>query len=261
MRFTKHILPLIKFKISFYLYAPLSKVKGQYIDKNGLRILKDISDLLELEKIQYWLDGGTLLGVVRDNKLIDGDIDIDIGILIEDAEVLYLCLLNSQYNICYFYEDSKSNKCIIRAEKYNVGVDFEIFKNNGKCYYRDSPRPLPRNIKNINSNQLAVIRYEFDNDLINNLVHINFFGVRLMIPKNYDSYLSVPYSNWRVREKLSIYSQKNFGQSVCEYKHHNSSAFYKEDEFLYFFNVAPSTIRSGFTDLIKILKDIILFWR
>ncbi len=259
MSFAKYILWLIKFKISFYVYLPLSKLKGHYIDKNGLRILKDISDLLELEKIQYWLDGGTLLGVVRDKKLIDGDIDIDIGILIEDVEVLYLCLLNSQYNICYFYEDSKSNKCIIRAEKYNVGVDFEIFKNNGKCYYRDSPRPPPKNIKNINRNKLAVLRYEFDNDLINNLVLINFFGVRLMIPKNYDSYLSVYYSDWRVREKLRTYSQKNFSQSVCEYKHHNSNAFYKEDEFLYFCNVAPSTIKSGVTDLINMLKNIILF--
>jgi len=261
MNFAKYILRLIKFKVSFYVYSPLSKLKGQYIDKNGLRVLKDISDLLELEKIQYWLDGGTLLGVVRDNKLIDGDIDIDIGILIEDAEVLYLCLLNSQYNICYFYEDSKSNKCIIRAEKYNVGVDFEIFKNNGKCYYRDSPRLPPRNTRNVNRNKLAVLRYEFDNDLIDNLVPINFFNVPLMIPKNYDNYLSVYYSDWRVREKLRIYSQKNFSQSVCEYKHHNSSAFYKDDEFLYFFNVAPSTIRSGFTDLIKIIKDIIFFWR
>ena len=259
MSFVKYILRLIKFKIIFYVYSPLSKVKGQYIDKNGLRILKDISDLLELEKIQYWLDGGTLLGVVRDNKLIDGDIDIDIGILIEDVEVLHLCLLNSQYNIYYFYEDSKSNKCIIRAEKYNIGVDFEIFKNNGKCYYRDSPRLPPRNIENVNRNKLAVLRYEFDNDLINNLVPINFFGVRLMIPKNYDSYLSVYYSDWRVREKLSTYSQKNFSQSVCEYKHHNSSAFYKEDEFLNFFNVAPSSIKSGVTDLINMLKDIILF--
>ena len=132
-----------------------------------------------------------------------------------------------------------------------------------KCYiyacYRDSPRLPPRNIENVNRNKFAVLRYEFDNDLINNLVPINFFGVRLMIPKNYDSCLSVYYSDWRVREKLSTYSQKNFSQSVCEYKHHNSSAFYKEDEFLYFFNVAPSTIKSGVTDLIKMLKGIILF--
>lgn len=259
MSFIKYIIWLIKFKISFYIYLPLSKAKGQYIDKNGLRVLKDISDLLKHEKIQYWLDGGTLLGVVRDNKLIDGDIDIDIGILIEDVEVLYLCLLNNQYNICYFYEDSKSNKCIIRAEKYNVGVDFEIFKNDGKCYYRDSPRPLPINIKNANRNKFAVIRYEFDNELINNLVPINFFGVRLIIPKNYDSYLSVYYSNWRFREKLRTYTQKNFSQSVYEYKHHNSSAFYKKDEFLYCFNVAPSTIKSSINDLVNMLKGIILF--
>jgi hypothetical protein len=261
MRIAKYIPQLIKFKISYYLYAPLFIIKGQHIDENGLRILKDISDLLERENILYWLDGGTLLGVVRDNKLIDGDIDIDIGILIEDVEILYLCLLNSQYNIHYFYEDSKSNKCIIRAEKYNVGVDFEIFKNNNKCYYRDSPRPPPRNTKNVNINQLAVIRYEFDNYLIDNLSPINFCGVQLMIPKNYDRYLSVYYPNWRVREKLRIYAKKNYSQSVCEYKHHNSSAFYKEDEFLYFFNVSPSTIKPSVTDFIKMVKNIILFWR
>jgi phosphorylcholine metabolism protein LicD len=257
MGFLSRFYSFIKFKTASYLYSPLSNLKGYYIDENGLTILKDISDLLEFEKIQYWLDGGTLLGVVRDNRLIDGDIDIDIGILIEDAEVLYSCLLKNRYNICYFYEDAKSNKCIIRAEKYNIGVDFEIFKKGENNYYRDSPRIPPKNIESADKNKLAVLRYEFDNDLLEDLSSIDFFGVFLRIPKDYDRYLSVYYSDWRVRENLKSYAKKNFGRSVWEYEHHNSSARYKEDEFLYFFSVSPSTIKTSITQLTRMAKSTI----
>ena len=255
MGFLRTVYKSIKFKAAPYIYAPLYNLKGYYIDENGLKILSDISDLLEFEKIQYWLDGGTLLGVVRDNKLIDGDIDIDIGVLIEDAEVLYSCLLRNQYNICYFYEDDKSNKCIIRAEKYNVGVDFEIFKKSENSYYRDSPRIPPRDIESADKNKLAVLRYEFDNNLIEDLLPIDFFGVTLRIPKDYDRYLSVYYSDWRVRENLKTYSKKNFSNSVWEYEHHNSSAYYKEDEFLYFCSVSQSTIRVSITGLVRMAKS------
>jgi len=58
-------------------------------DKNLIRarkVLFDVVDFLESEKIEYWLEGGTLLGIVRDKELLPWDHDIDLSISAKDAE-------------------------------------------------------------------------------------------------------------------------------------------------------------------------------
>lgn len=58
-------------------------------DKNLIRarkVLFDVVDFLESENIDYWLEGGTLLGIVRDGDLLPWDHDIDLSILAKDAE-------------------------------------------------------------------------------------------------------------------------------------------------------------------------------
>lgn len=58
-------------------------------DKNLIRarkVLFDVVDFLESERIDYWLEGGTLLGIVRDHDLLPWDHDIDLSIPAKDAE-------------------------------------------------------------------------------------------------------------------------------------------------------------------------------
>ena len=50
---------------------------SQKVDKN----LKILIDLFNKHKINYWICHGTLLGIIRDKKLIPWDHDIDIGVL------------------------------------------------------------------------------------------------------------------------------------------------------------------------------------
>lgn len=48
-------------------------------EKASVRDLKEIKEVFDKLGIRYWLDWGTLLGAVRDGKIIEWDTDIDLG--------------------------------------------------------------------------------------------------------------------------------------------------------------------------------------
>ena len=79
---------LTKNKDILSLHYPFGKLKNQQLeffknknDEMNVRIqnLKDIINIFNDCKTIYWLQGKTLLGMVRDNKLIENDNDEDIG--------------------------------------------------------------------------------------------------------------------------------------------------------------------------------------
>ncbi len=66
----------------------LSILKQRYNTKNfnrsGVEVLIKASKILDDIKVFHWLEFGTLLGVVRDGKLIKHDSDLDLGVFIQD---------------------------------------------------------------------------------------------------------------------------------------------------------------------------------
>ncbi len=63
-----------------------------------LNLLKIIDEICRENNLKYWIDGGTLLGAVRNSKFIAWDDDIDICLLSDDYQKL-LDILNSKYNL------------------------------------------------------------------------------------------------------------------------------------------------------------------
>lgn len=49
-------------------------------------LLVKMSDILKKQKIEYWVDQGTLLGLVRDGGLIPWEYDVDIGVMEENCD-------------------------------------------------------------------------------------------------------------------------------------------------------------------------------
>jgi len=53
------------------------------------KLLIDTISILEKNNIPYWLDDGTLLGIIRDGMLLPWDVDIDIGVPGEYGEKVF----------------------------------------------------------------------------------------------------------------------------------------------------------------------------
>jgi len=50
----------------------------------ALKMLRDVTTILELRHIPYCLDGGTLLGIIRENRLLPWDHDLDLYVSADD---------------------------------------------------------------------------------------------------------------------------------------------------------------------------------
>ena len=48
-------------------------------EKKAVKLLLDVNDILKNSNVDYWIEGGTLLGAIRDKKLIPWDHDLDLG--------------------------------------------------------------------------------------------------------------------------------------------------------------------------------------
>jgi phosphorylcholine metabolism protein LicD len=115
-------------------------------------LVKRTTDLCHKYNIMYWIDGGTLLGSVRENNQIPYDNDADFGILQDDYDKFRkICepILKKEYD--YFIEESsfgflKIFSCVCGV-KYNNNervispcLDILVYENfNGLIAIKNRP--------------------------------------------------------------------------------------------------------------------------
>ena len=89
----------------------LEEIKIEELKRIQLEILDNVANFCEKNKINYWLDCGTLLGAIRHKGYIPWDDDIDIGMLREDYE-RFMELYNKENEQYKFY-------CIENNKKFD----------------------------------------------------------------------------------------------------------------------------------------------
>ncbi|WP_273804029.1 LicD family protein [Providencia rettgeri] len=191
---------LKKIKRSLYFYK-----RAKVLNKQKKQMLDKIHFFFNEKKLTYWLEYGTLLGAVRNNKIIPYDYDVD------------LSLLQSEWNIetrnelgklgFQFIREIAVNE-VVYEESYNYkGITVDLFY----CSIEDNivNTPVFRPFKNMTWNESLVQKGGFELYLFKNpyngVQEILFENKQWYIPKNaslhlisyYGNNYMIPEKNWK----------------------------------------------------------------
>jgi phosphorylcholine metabolism protein LicD len=177
--------------------------KNKYIlsGKNGkiaLQLLNDVTDVLDKYDVKYWLDFGTLLGVVREDRILPWDDDIDLSIFESDIEVMKTKVMPEIKKLRYrgyirYFTDN------VQPLKNNDLRSFKI-RNNRFFFLRGYVKLDIFVLYNIDKKLYWVEHSEphsLPEDLLTEFDMIKFNGKDYRIPKDYDKYLTYHYGDWR----------------------------------------------------------------
>lgn len=183
--------------------AGTAKLVGENL-KDALKMLKSICKIMEKAGIPYTLDAGTLLGVIREDRLLPWDTDIDIAVPADFGKKLlnmrwkmflagYLPRLRFSRITCgpvpagsfRLVRVYSSRFFFFKKEKL---MDIFIKYKDGDSYYwvlaDASPVLLSCEARHLDER----IKHKFN-------------GREYYIPKDYDGYLTRHYGDWRVVKK------------------------------------------------------------
>lgn len=186
--------------------------------EKAVKMLKKITRVLEKCDIPYILEAGTLLGVIRENRLLPWDNDLDITITRQYEKKLLkniwrLRLFGYQVRVKYYKEDLKYFKRkelriikirhlnILKFFKKDVVLDIFVKRKIGNEYYWTV---------GVRNPVLKAVPETF----YDNLTQIKFSGKLFSVPADSEGYLENHYGkDWRTPVK-----EWNFRTSDCSVK-------------------------------------------
>lgn len=184
------------YKINLFKFTPRSR-------KHAHKLLRRSCEVLEELGIHYWLDFGTLLGFIRENKIIDWDKDLDLSVRYESDEKMEQMIqaLSKLYPI-------KLLSPSIRPDSWNLGKyrtvkafhqKFGLIRTNPhldfftqyRGQYEGKTEPTYRSI-------IAGVNNEIPASFVDELDTFIFEGHEYAIPNHVEDYLALRYgSDWR----------------------------------------------------------------
>ena len=160
-----------------------------------------VCDILDANKIIYYLQTGILLGAVRDKNFIKWDWDVEISVFSDD--------FFPKIDLVVKELESNNFKMInVIKKKVDAKIDFI-----GK-YSEDITKYTIYSWNYSNSKDMYWRRERFvPSKFLNNFSKISLFDRQFNCPKNPEEYLSFAYGNWKIPLRTSdkdLYMSKNF---------------------------------------------------
>ena len=186
------------------IYQKFPVLLNSKTELKAINLLEDVVNNLEFINCQYWLDGGTLLGAVRDKKLIPWDHDLDIGVKYENDDTLkkLISQLRKKYYIRALPFSNEEN--VWSLGKYRIIKVYPrkyLFFREKLCldifiFYRDV----------LESSNKEVYKYGvwnknayYDHKLLEELSTISFYGREYSTPGKTFEYLEAKYGgDWKI---------------------------------------------------------------
>ena len=170
----------------------------------ALKLLHDVTIELEKAGISYWLEGGTLLGIIRENRLLPWDNDMDISMYIQDRWKLLKAVMKLVF---------KGYRITVKSHPVTIGPfrkgelrlikirNFERFLRKGEImldiFLKKKVEDQFFWMVNVKTPTLKSVPARFYDEL----GWVEFNGKKYMIPNDFDGYLSYRYGDWKTPVK------------------------------------------------------------
>ena len=183
--------------------AGKTKLEGKNLEI-ALKMLHKITEIMEKHSLPYWLEGGTLLGIIRENRLLPWDNDMDISTFKKDYKKLLRVSISfflAGYRVSYrkFREDigpfKKGEFRMIKIRNFinflgkgEVLLDIFVKKKVGNKYYWVVGTKSPV----LKSSPAKYLETQ---------TKIMFNGKEYSAPADYKGYLTHRYKDWQTPVK------------------------------------------------------------
>jgi phosphorylcholine metabolism protein LicD len=174
------------------------QLTGKYAQL-GERALQDVVEILESENIAYVLEGGTLLGIIRENRLLPWDNDLDLTVTRQFAKKL----LSARWKFWIRGYRTRVRKIKQDSEHFKKG-ECRILKiqTTRFFFFKDVSlmdifiKDLVRDRYYWTVSEKHVLK-SAPRKYYENFTRFNFQGKSYSVPAEYDEYLQSRYGDWR----------------------------------------------------------------
>ncbi|MEA3295829.1 MAG: LicD family protein [Patescibacteria group bacterium] len=179
------------------------KLQGDVLIK-AKKMLKDVCEILESSNISYILEAGTLLGIVRENRLLPWDNDIDITITDKNKKKLLWArwkfwLKGYRFYVRHYKRDAGPFK---KGELRIVKIQTRrfIFVKDLGLLDIFIKRPIKHDYYWTIGVKKPVLK-SVPKKFYDELNQIEFEGKKYSVPKDYKDYLKYFYGDWETPKK------------------------------------------------------------
>ena len=170
-------------------------IVNQCCHEKLVEILQDVVLVFKRNKVDFWLDYGTLLGYTREGKRIPHDIDIDLCAFEKDKELIEKALIELVLHKKYVIQKDEFNNTglqVYYSEVNKLHLDVFFWHENGdkmeKSFYLNDRKGKG-----------------FPKEWLTPLVEAKFEGVEVFVPKEKEKLCEHRYGKeWRT--PMSIFS-------------------------------------------------------
>jgi len=194
----------LKYKYKYLLATKNLKCATNILSKKEKSFkyaLSDMKKILDTYKQEFFLTCGTLLGQFRNNKFIEYDEDIDLGIFYNKFNKNILKHIKASNKFSLIRQLGKlSNSYEVTFQHLKTNTNIDIFIHYPICdhyYYTASFYDICDNKKE------GFCKWKYP---IRGLTQITFYGKNYLIPGNTKEYLEFSYgSNFMTPKKFNYY--------------------------------------------------------